>query len=401
MRIFDTAARDVVDFHPRPGGVSIYVCGITPYDSSHLGHAFLYHVFDVLTRRLIDDGVSVRSVRNITDVDDDLLRVARERGIHFRRLADTQVARFDRDMAEINIHPVLAPRATEHIPEMVSWVNRLEEEGFAYAVDGWVYFDVAAFPQYGNLSGYDTATMIDLSRQRGADPDDPRKRNPLDFVLWQPSAPDEPSWPSFWGPGRPGWHIECTVLSSGALGTPIDIHGGGDDLIFPHHESELAQAEAVNATPFARHWLHVRAVHFQGEKMSKSLGNLVYVDELLAMVPPATVRLLLSGQHYREPWTYTEQLLHQAEARRRSYVDAIQAAGRLALEEAEQFRAAFIERMDDDLDTPGALRVCDLTAVALLHAAQHRADDAPIGAAELLGPMLTMLGADLSVLGVS
>src|SRR6202162_2416074 len=203
MQLFDTARQEVVPFEPIGGRVGMYVCGITPYDASHLGHAFVYHVFDVLNRRLRDSGVTVRSVRNVTDVDDDILRVARLRGVDFRALGDAQVQQFDSDMAAIGLLPVdVSPRATQHVAEMVGWIARIVEGGYAYAVDGWVFFDSNVYPDYGRLSRLDHETMARLSRERGADPDDPRKRNPLDFVLWQASAPEEPSWASPWGGRR-------------------------------------------------------------------------------------------------------------------------------------------------------------------------------------------------------
>ena len=307
MQLFDTARQEVVPFEPRHGRVGIYVCGITPYDSAHLGHAFVYHVFDVINRRFRDAGLTVQSVRNVTDVDDDILRVARLRGVDFRKLAADQVRVFDNTMADIGLLPVdAAPRATEHVGEMVDWITRLVDGGYAYAVNGWVFFDSGAYPDYGRLSRLDQPTMIELSRDRGADPDDPRKRHPLDFVLWQASAPGEPRWPSPWSDGRPGWHIECSVMSTGALGHPIDIHGGGDDLIYPHHESEIAQAEAAGVAPYVRHWSHVAMVKLAGVKMSKSLGNLVFVSDLVARVPGGAVRILLSSHHYRQSWNYDD-----------------------------------------------------------------------------------------------
>ena len=219
-----------------------------------------------------------------------------------------------------------------------------------------------AYPDYGRLSRLDHATLIELSRERGADPDDPRKRHPLDFVLWQSSAPDEPSWSSPWGPGRPGWHIECTVMSTGALGHPIDIHGGGDDLIFPHHESEIAQAEAAGVAPYVRHWTHVAMVNHEGVKMSKSLGNLVFVRDLVARVPGPAVRLLLASHHYRQSWAYDDAEVDTAAARYRRYLAAMQAGGTLSHEAAQRHEQRFFERLDDDLDTPGALDELDAIA---------------------------------------
>jgi L-cysteine:1D-myo-inositol 2-amino-2-deoxy-alpha-D-glucopyranoside ligase len=391
MQLFDTARQEVVPFEPRGGRVGIYVCGITPYDSAHLGHAFVYHVFDVLNRRFRDSGLAVRSVRNVTDVDDDILRVARERGVDFRTLATEQVRIFDQDMAEIGLLPVdSAPRATDNVESMVDLTGRLVDGGYAYAVDGWVFFDSGAYPDYGRLSHLDQATMIELSRERGADPDDPRKRHPLDFVLWQRSGPGEPSWPSPWGPGRPGWHIECTVMSTAALGHPIDIHGGGDDLIYPHHESEIAQAEAAGVAPYVRHWTHVAMVKLDGLKMSKSLGNLIFVRDLVGRVPGAAVRLLLASHHYRQSWSYDDGEVDVAAARLRRYVAAMQGGGTLTHEAADRHERRFFERLDDDLDTPGALSELDAIAEELSTGSAAPGTEGQ----QLLGRLLSVLGAE-------
>jgi L-cysteine:1D-myo-inositol 2-amino-2-deoxy-alpha-D-glucopyranoside ligase len=393
MQLFDTARNQVVPFEPIGGRVGMYVCGITPYDSAHLGHAFVYHVFDVLHRRLRELGVSVRSVRNVTDVDDDILRVARLRGVDYRALGDSQVEQFDTDMATIGLLPVdVAPRATQHVAEMVDWIARIVDGGYAYAVAGWVFFDSKVYPDYGRLSRLDRDTMKRLSRERGADPDDPRKRDPLDFVLWQASAPDEPSWPSPWGAGRPGWHIECTVLSTGALGHPIDIHGGGDDLIYPHHESEIAQAEAAGVAPYVRHWTHVAMVNHQGEKMSKSLGNLVFVRDLVGRVPGAAVRLLLGAHHYRASWAYDDSEVDAAAARHRRYVESMRSGGMLSREAATGHERRFFERLDDDLDTPGALVELDALAEAISGGGAGGGDRVDGG--DLLARLLGILGAE-------
>ncbi|HEX6539090.1 MAG TPA: cysteine--tRNA ligase [Candidatus Dormibacteraeota bacterium] len=396
MRLFDTARQAVVPFEPRGDRVGLYVCGITPYDSAHLGHAFTYHVYDVITRRLHLDGISVRSIRNITDVDDDILRTARTRGVSYLDLAATEITRFDADMQAINLLPVAAaPRATQHVAEMVEWVVRLVDAGFAYERDGWVFFDTRRLPDYGRLSRLDDPMMIELSRERGADPDDPRKQHPLDFVLWQRSAANEPHWTSPWSEGRPGWHIECVAMSTRELGVPVDIHGGGDDLIFPHHECELAEAEAAGVAPFVRHWVHVAMVRYQGEKMSKSLGNLVFVRDLLERASSATVRLLLSSHHYRDSWQYEEQEVQQAEERRRRYVSAALSGRTLDVSVATTFREEFLGCIDDDLDTPGALRVTDRAAAAVISSTAP-VNEGSTGAAELMTPMLGVLGVTLA-----
>jgi len=394
MLLHDTAAQVVRPFQPVGDTVSLYVCGITPYDAAHLGHAFTYHTFDVVTRRLAAGGVRVRSVRNVTDVDDDIFRVARERGVDPMALTAEQVARFDREMAAIDILPVAAaPHASEHVPQMVEWIARLEREVVAYHRDGWVYFDVSRFDRYGRLSRLSREQMIALSRERGADPDDPRKRDPLDFVLWQPSLPDELSWPSPWGHGRPGWHIECSVLATDLLGDTVDLHGGGDDLIYPHHESEIAQVEAVSHHPFVRHWMHVAMVQLDGVKMSKSLGNLVFVGDCLERCAPGSVRLALAGHHYRSAWSFEWGELDAAEARRMAYRNAMATGAVLDPADATELERAFFARLDDDLDTPGALGVLDDLAARL-----QQASGRPRGGAEgevLLRRLLAVLGCDV------
>ncbi|MBV8527001.1 MAG: cysteine--tRNA ligase [Candidatus Dormibacteraeota bacterium] len=391
MRLFDTARQAVVPFEPYENRVGMYVCGITPYDSAHLGHAFAYHVYDVITRRLRADGVTVQSVRNVTDVDDDVLRVARERGVDYLTLATQELTLFDTDVRDIGILAVTSePRATQHVPQMVRWIEQLVAEGFAYARDGWVYFDTGMLPEYGRLSRLDAATMITLSRERGADPDDPRKRHPLDFVLWQVSGPDEPHWPSPWSEGRPGWHIECSVMSTGELGVPVDIHGGGDDLIFPHHECELAQCEAAGVAPFVRHWVHVAMVRYEGEKMSKSLGNLVFVRKLVEHTSAATVRLLLAMHHFRESWSYEAHELDDAHARAETYRSATASGNALAPDAAREFKHEFLARIDDNLDTPGALRVADDTATAILRSTASGAD--AVAGDSVLASMLDIIG---------
>jgi L-cysteine:1D-myo-inositol 2-amino-2-deoxy-alpha-D-glucopyranoside ligase len=396
IRLFDTASRSLQPLDTGDAAVRLYVCGITPYDGGHLGHAFTYHTFDVLARRLRNLGHLVRSVRNVTDVDDDMMRVSAARGVAWQELADQVVREFDRDMAAIDILPVdAAPRASQFVPAMIDWISRLVAAGFAYAVEGWVYFEVARLPAYGRLSGLAVEEMLRLARERGADPDDRRKRAPLDFVLWQPSRSGEPSWSSPWGAGRPGWHIECSVLATQELGTPIDVHGGGQDLVFPHHESEIAQAAGVGISPYVRLWVHVAMVGYQGEKMSKSVGNLIFVNRLLERVPAATVRLLLAGHHHRTAWEYTDRELDMADARRRRYAIAARAATGLDSAEAERWRAEFLDRIDDDLDAPGALAVTDRLAERLMGGGV--ASGGPADGATLLAELLDTVGAASSV----
>ncbi len=392
MLLHDTAAGGLRAFEPATDEVSLYVCGITPYDAAHLGHAFTYHVFDVLTRRLVAAGHRVNSVRNITDVDDDIFRVARTRGIGHRELVATQVERFAEEIASIDILPVTAePRASAFVPSMVDWIVRLERAGFAYAREGWVYFEVARFPGYGSMARLSRDQMIAMSRSRGGDPDDPRKRDPLDFVLWQPSLPDELVWDSPWGRGRPGWHIEGTVLAAEHCPDGIDIHGGGEDLIYPHHASEIAQAESIDGVPFARHWTHIAMVALDGVKMSKSLGNLVFVSDLVARSSGPATRLLLAGHHYRAGWSYVPGELDDAVARLNRYQAAVRdPANQLDGDAAAALEDDFYSRLDDDLDTPGALRVLDAGVEAA-----RRGGSGGMPVATLLPRLLSIVGVRL------
>lgn len=359
MRLFDTARRAVVPFEPGDV-VTMYVCGITPYDATHLGHAATYTTFDVVQRRLEDIGHEVRLVRNVTDVDDDILRAARRRDVHYLDLSNAQVRRFQQDMDALGVRPPWSePRATSAIPDVRGIIAMVLDRGHAYVVDGSVYFDVSSFPGFGALSQLDRETMLRVGASRGERPDDPNKRDPLDFVLWQPSAPGEPAWESPWGRGRPGWHVECSALVLRELGTTIDLHGGGDDLVYPHHECERAQSEAATGEPLARHWLHQALVHIDGEKMSKSRGNLVFVADLVEQADPRAVRLALVSQHYRRPWEWHDGLLDAAARRlaRWSATSGRSATGDAALGDV---RAA----LDDDLDTPGAIAAIDAAADA-------------------------------------
>ncbi len=331
--------------------VTMYTCGITPYDATHLGHAAAYVGYDVLQRRLRDRGHDTRCVRNVTDVDDDLLRKAREVGMHYLDLAAAETARFDNDMVALEMIPSYSePRATSAIAEIRSFVGTLLEKGHAYESAGAVYFDISTYDKFGEVSGYDRATMLEFARERGGNVDDPNKNDPLDFVLWQPSAEGEPAWESLWGPGRPGWHIECSALAMRDLGETIDLHGGGSDLIFPHHECEAAQSEAATGQPFVRHWMHQAMVRMDGEKMSKSLGNLVFVSELRKTYDTRAIRLGIVVHHYRDEWEWNEQLMPDAAARLERWLAAGEGDGALA-----EVRAC----LDNDLDTPGAVAAID------------------------------------------
>jgi L-cysteine:1D-myo-inositol 2-amino-2-deoxy-alpha-D-glucopyranoside ligase len=356
MRLYDTARREIVPFAPGPI-VTMYTCGITPYDATHLGHAATYVTYDVLQRRLRDLGHETRCVRNVTDVDDDLLRKARELGVHYLDLAAAETARFDADMVALNVVECWSePRATSAIADIRGFIGMVLDRGHAYVSGGSVYFDVSTVETFGQISHFTREEMIALARQHGGNPDDPNKRDPLDFVLWQPSAPDEPAWESLWGPGRPGWHIECSALALRELDTTIDLHGGGSDLIFPHHECEAAQSEAATGVPFVRHWMHQAMVRMDGEKMSKSLGNLVFISELRKTYDTRAIRLGIVSHHYRDSWSWNDDIMPAAAARLEAWLAATTASGAV---DSQTALAGVRARLDDDLDTPGAVSAID------------------------------------------
>src|SRR3954447_7099696 len=342
----------------------MYVCGITPYDSTHLGHAATYITYDLLIRRLEELGHEVRMVRNITDVDDSILPKARELGIPYLDLAAAEIERFQGDIAALELRPAVAePRATDAVPQIIELVGQLLDKGNAYISGGSVYFDVSTFPDFGKLSHYPEDRMIKLARSRGGNPDDPHRRAPLDFVLWQPSLADEPVWRAPFGAGRPGWHIECSAMAMGAHGPTVDLHGGGTDLIFPHHECEIAQSEALTGKPFVRHWMHSAMVNYEGEKMSKSLGNLVFVSDLLKVADPRAIRLALLRHHYRSGFEWFDTDIDEGSALlHRLHAAARVEGGPDPRPFAERARAA----LDDDLDAPKAIEAIGDLADAML-----------------------------------
>ncbi|HYY80645.1 MAG TPA: cysteine--tRNA ligase [Actinomycetes bacterium] len=335
--------------------VTLYVCGITPYDAAHVGHAFTYVSFDVLLRFLRWRGHEVAYCQNVTDVDDDVLRRAARDGVDYLALGRRETAAFLRDMDALGVaRPTFFPRATREVPAMVALAAELLEAGSAYAVDGTVFYDVTTFPGFGELSGLDEDEQRKLLAERGGDPDDPRKRHPLDFVVWQRRRPGEPWWQSPWGPGRPGWHLECSAMARRYLGVTVDLHGGGADLVYPHHESERAQSEAANHTPFVRRWLHTGMVGYQGEKMSKSLGNLVFPRELFREHEPAALRLALLAHHYRSAWEFDAAELKEAAERLDAWRRAAAGADRPG-----PLPARVAAALAADLDTPAALAATD------------------------------------------
>ena len=355
MKLFDTAKKRVVDFRSDKQ-VLMYTCGITPYDATHIGHAFTFVTYDVVQRRLIDLGHTVKCVRNVTDIDDPLFAKARELGVHYLDLAAGEEARFNADMKALNVLDVYsAPRASSAIADIRGFIGMVLDRGFAYQAGESVYFDVTRFDSFGGVSNYDTQTMMGLAAERGGHVEDPHKRNPLDFVLWQPSAADEPSWETMWGPGRPGWHIECSALALRELGSTIDLHGGGTDLIFPHHECERAQSEAATGELFVKHWMHVAMVFMNGSKMSKSLGNLEFVDRLRKQHDPRAIRLALMANHYRSEWEWNSASMSSAQQRLALWSGANSGDGNAGLEDV---RSA----LDDDLNTPAAINEIDRAA---------------------------------------
>ncbi len=346
MRLWDTLRREVVPFEP-PHTVNFYVCGITPYDSTHVGHAATMLLYDLVERRLRDRGHEVRTVRNVTDVDDSILQKAAELGVNYLDLGLAGVRQFEEDMEALSLLPSWRqPRATSVIPQILLAISKLLEQGHAYISEGSVYFSCGSYAPFGELSQLDRAEMLRIAAERGGSPEDPAKRDPLDFVLWQAARPGEPSWESQWGPGRPGWHIECTAMAMDNFGSDIHLHGGGADLVFPHHECERAQSDSLAGRRTVHHWVHQSMVCYQGEKMSKSLGNLVFVRDLREKFDPRAIRLAIVSHHYRSAWDYDEN-------------DVPRAAEALARWEAagpgEGALAEVRDRLDDDLDSPGAV----------------------------------------------
>ena len=377
MKLYNALTQTVEPFQPLSEVVTLYVCGITPYDTTHLGHAFTYATFDVLIRYLEFKGYPVKYVQNVTDIDDDILRKAREVSDDWQALGNRWTRHFMEDLRTLNLRPPdVYPRATETIAGMLDIVQRLVEQGVAYESGGSVYFHVDAWPEFGRLSRIPREQMLAVANERGNRPDDPHKQNPLDFVLWQAQAPGEPAWDSPWGPGRPGWHIECSAMSSTLLGNTIDIHGGGGDLIFPHHECEIAQSEAASGQkPFVRYWLHTAMVYHEGEKMSKSLGNLIMARDLLKNSSPDALRLYLANHHYRQVWSHNDEELVQAEQRARLLREAVvvHSGAGPALDDVH-YLTDFVQTMDLDLGTTAALTILKQLGEAVIEASQAGRD---------------------------
>ncbi len=387
LRVYDTMTRAKKAFVPvRPGEVRMYVCGVTPYDYSHIGHARSAVAFDVIRRWFEHRDFRVTTVRNYTDVDDKIIARANQEAVSAGEISQRYIDAEARDMEALGVMlPTSAPKATEHIDGMIALIERLITKGVAYVVDGDVYFEIRRFPPYGKLSGKNLDDLLAGARVEV----DERKRDPRDFALWKAAKPGEPSWSSPWGPGRPGWHVECSVMATRYLGQPFDIHGGGTDLIFPHHECEIAQSEADSGTTFARYWLHNGMVNFGAEKMSKSLGNTLTIRAMLERHDRDALRLWMLGTHYRNQLEWSEERVHEsarALERFTRLLDDPRAAGPAGAPSSRlaELRAQFEAAMDDDFNTPQALGVL-FEIARVVHEDRERGDAPALaaGAAEL------------------
>ena len=357
MRIYNTLSRQKEEFVPQGEVVTMYVCGVNPYADAHIGHAMSYIFFDVVRRYLQFRGYKIKHIQNITDIEDNIIATANRLGVSVVELTQKYTARYDEDMEALNVLPAdVYPRAMGEIDKILELVQGLVDNGFAYAVGGNVYFRVRNVADYGKLS-HRTLDMMMAGARVEVDED---KEHPMDFFLWKASKPDEPSWDSPWGQGRPGWHIECSAMSLKYLGETLDIHGGGQDLIFPHHENEIAQSESFTGTkPFVKYWLHNGLMQMGEDKMSKSLGNLITIREALEKYSADAIRIFILSSYYRNPLTYSEEALEAAERGAQRLRQAASGIGGGKQQDsstnAASYRHRFIEVMDDDLATPQAL----------------------------------------------
>ncbi len=370
IRIYNTLTRQKEEFRPlREGEVRMYVCGPTVYDYTHIGHARTYIAFDVVRRYFEHRGYTVLMVMNFTDIDDKIIKRANETGEDPKELAEKFLRYFLEDMAALKVKPAdIYPRVTEHIDDIIEFVKKLQEKDYAYEGSDGVYFEVRKFKDYGKLS---KIKLEDLVKGARVEPGE-GKRNPEDFALWKKAKPGEPKWSSPWGEGRPGWHIECSTMSTKYLGESFDIHGGGNDLIFPHHENEIAQTEACTGHEWVRYWMHTGFLMVNGEKMSKSLGNFITIREALKRYDPEVIRLFVLQRHYRSPLDYTEEGMEHAKNNLERLYNTLENI-RVAMERAEisfrwekpefeayeairNAREKFYEAMDDDFNTPEALK---------------------------------------------
>jgi L-cysteine:1D-myo-inositol 2-amino-2-deoxy-alpha-D-glucopyranoside ligase len=364
LRVHDSSRNALVPVTPRDGIARLYVCGITPYDATHLGHAATYLAFDTLVRVWRDQGHEVRYVQNVTDIDDPLLERAARDGVRWEDVAERETELFRSDMTALRVlPPTWYVGAVEAMDEIAAMVGRLQALGATYSVDGDLYFSVAAAERFGSVSHLDQEEMLRLSAERGGDPGRPGKKDPLDSLLWMQQRPGEPGWPSPFGPGRPGWHVECTAMAVNRLGDQVDVQGGGSDLVFPHHELSAATAEvATGVEPFARAYVHAGMVGLDGEKMSKSLGNLVFVSRLVAAGhEPGALRLALLARHYRLDRMWAAAELTSGEQRLARWRAGL---ARESGPSGEALLAAVRQALYDDHDTPTALAAVDAWCAA-------------------------------------
>ena len=394
MKLFNSLSGEKEEFKTPDGKVRMYVCGITPYAPSHIGHAMMSVVFDVVRRYLEYKGYAVTHIQNFTDVDDKIIQAANEIGISTNELSETNIRQYLEEMDALNVlRAHKYPRATTEITAIVDMIESLESQGFAYNVNGDVYFRVSRNPDYGKLSRRSPEDLLAGARVEV----DESKEDPRDFALWKSQKPGEPAWDSPWGAGRPGWHIECSAMSMRYLEEGVDIHGGGQDLIFPHHENEIAQSESFSQEkPFARFWLHNGLLSINEDKMSKSIGNVITVGEALEQFSPSALRLFFLSSHYRNPLVFSNQnILAQERAieriRNAAYSDGRQASGEPL--DSSGFERTFVEAMDDDFNTPRALAsIFDLSRE--INRASEQSMDVS-GAQQTLRNLVGLLGIDL------
>ena len=367
MKLYNSFSRkfENVDISQKIG---IYVCGITPYDTTHIGHAFTFLIYDVLVRYLRFLGGKVIYVQNVTDIDDDILIHAKLTSTNWKKLATTETKKHLKNMDRLGLlRPDFFPWATKHINEMISIIKVLVDKGLTYEVNGSVYFNVKSDQKFGDLSRFSYGAMLEIANDRGNFPLDPNKKDPLDFVLWQKSKTSagwsasekfiEPFWNSPWGRGRPGWHIECSAMSMKYLGQTITIHGGGSDLLFPHHEAEIAQSENYTGKKFVKILMHTAMVYCEGKKMSKSLGNMVFVYDLLKKYSPNAIRIFLLSHHWQKAWNYEQRKLDESVKTAQTLEKSSQKNPKLTSQQAKKLLPAFFKVMDENLNTPRALEI--------------------------------------------
>jgi len=389
MKIYSTLSGKKEEFLPQGDEVKIYVCGVTPYSDAHIGHAMSYVIFDVIRRYLRYKKYTVKYVQNVTDIDDKIIDRANKLGIAPRELAGKYTDSFDEDMKALNIvraETDVYPRATEEIPKIIEVIQGLIDKGYAYPAGGSVYFRVRSDSDYGKLSHRSLEAMRAAECAIGSE----EKEDAMDFVLWKATKPGEPHWPSPWGEGRPGWHIECSAMSLKYLGDTLDIHGGGQDLIFPHHENEIAQSESFTGKkPFVKYWLHNGLVQLGGDKMSKSLGNLITIKDALKKYSADALRIFILSSHYRSPLTYSEEGLEAAQSAEERLLRVVSrdeaVGGKGEAFNAESYRQQFIEAMDDDFNTAKALGVLFELASAI-----NQAGDAGVSIGEAQGILVSL-----------